>query len=117
MVRLEFPDENGETKREYYARYDKVPADAVPINEENSYYYKLFSGISAMRDTDSEGPKRLQTDQIESWCKYTGYVLNSFEKQLILNMDGVFVKAWREERAKVQKIALERGEKQKAYSE
>ena len=98
-----------------YERFDLAGPKAIDLNPENQYYFELFWEVHAFRFTNDNGPAHLQIEQITSWSEFTGRLLSSYEKRLLLDMDKVFIKTWREENALVQESIRTRGKTTKKY--
>jgi hypothetical protein len=75
----------------------------VQLNSDNGYYLQLFGQVSRLRPQGAGfGLEPLQPQSIAEWSKYSGRILDSFERALLLDMDETFRTAWREENDRIQ---------------
>lgn len=118
VTRWEFPDENGETRKEYNERFGREVKQEIELDPENTYFFELFYTVSnAIRTHNglSGSPEPFEPNKIMAWAEYTGHILSEFEKKLLLDMDRVFRKAWHEENAQVQERIKNKGKANRKY--
>lgn len=93
-----------------------MPADSImKINPENQKYFDLFNQVGRIRNGGMSGPEPLQPTQIIDWCVFTSTILDSHERQLLLDMDSTFRIVWREENVKLQAALKLRSKNEKKY--
>lgn len=102
----ESPDANGETRREYNARFG-VDSPEIEIHPDAQYLCDLFEALSNFHDQGFNGPLPLQPGTILDWCLSTGNRLLRQEIEIMYRADAAYRRAYYEEQARQYELSKE----------
>lgn len=88
------PDETGETRRDFNARFSWEAAPEVTLSTEAEYLAEIFNRLSSLRTSGINGPDPIQPGTIMDWQLLTGYRLSCDEVEIILKADTVYRRAY-----------------------
>ena len=98
-ARYDTPDENGETRREFNARYGmdhKSPEDTPP--DVGSYLLVWFWDMSRTRPDSFDGCGALTPEYVWWWATSNGEIVTRRELAILRQMDAAFRAAFFKER-------------------
>lgn len=105
-MRYEAPIFGRETRRERNTRFSQPVPEAEPVVG-GDYILSCFWEVSRYRDLSENGQQPLKPIDVLNWEKFTGNVLNRYERQIILDIDQAYLAALAEERSNNIKLMEE----------
>lgn len=104
-MRLDTPDEKGETRRQRNERFGIVVPEPDPIPDEVEYLLDWFWDMSAARSYGFNGPDPIALSDIAAWSSLTGNIIRREEIEIIRRMDAAFLRAIAREQAEAAERA------------
>lgn len=109
LIQYDSPDDQGETRREYNARFN-IPSPEYELHPDAQYLLEVFEYLSNFRHSGMNGPEPILPGTVLEWCRATGTMLCHEEIEQIFKVDAVYRKAYRIEQERQAEAARARGE-------
>lgn len=90
-VRLNTPDEKGETRRQRNERFGVVTTEPEPVNPDFEYLLEWFWDIRRGVPAGINGPDPLSMTEIANWSSLTGTVVRREEIGILREVDAAFL--------------------------
>ncbi len=93
------PRENGETRRQYNARFDEPSPEVDPQDRspEGDRLLQVFWRLCRFRTQGFNGPDPLQPGLIRDWIVTAGWPLSQPEIEIVFQMDAAYLAACQRE--------------------
>lgn len=92
LVRYDFPDKDGETRRERNARFGQE-SPAVEVPPVAQYLWEWFWDIRRSQPAGFNGPNPVTNAELMAWVQRTGQVVRPEEAVILMDMDGALLTA------------------------
>lgn len=96
-VRYETPGANGETRREFNARYGKSSPALPSVRDADAYLLRWFWQINSARQWNGMHPQALTFGAVLDWARCYAVAPWTEEVQVLKGMDAVYCEALTEE--------------------
>ncbi|WP_035829794.1 phage tail assembly chaperone [Kaistia adipata] len=93
MVRQNFVDENGETRRQRLERFGLPVAEIELLPDEVRYLPEWFWDLNSCRASGLNGPQPLSMTELSNWIVLTGTLVRREEIAVIREMDAAYLAA------------------------
>lgn len=93
MVRQNFVDENGETRRQRLERFGLPVPELDPLPDEVRYLPEWFWDLNSCRASGLNGPRPLSMTELSNWIALTGTLVRREEIAVIREMDAAYLAA------------------------